>query len=198
MSVSRSGDGYHKGNLDAVLEEAALELLAQEGTSALSLRAVARRAGVSHNAPYHHFGDRQGLLKSVAARGLRALLDAMVNARQNESTPRARLLAAGFAYVDFAREHRPLFDIIFDPEICDPREPNAITGPLVEANDRFLAETVAAALPPNTAEDLMSATIGAVWAAVHGMAVLVASHHLEPSVVRPGLAALLDVQFADS
>lgn len=195
--MSRSDRAYHKGNLDAVLEEAALELLAEEGTAALSLRAVARRAGVSHNAPYHHFGDRQGLMKAVAARGLRALLSVMVAARDAEAAPKARLLAASFAYVDFARDHRPLFDIIFDPEICDPREPNAITGPLVEANDRFLAETVLAALPAGTSEGVVDATVGAVWAAVHGMAVLVAAHHLEAAVVSPGLAALLETRFVD-
>lgn len=172
-------------------------MLAEDGSSALSLRAVARRAGVSHNAPYHHFGDRQGLLKSIAARGLRDLLAAMVTARDAASTPRERLLAASVAYVDFANDHRPLFEVIFDPEICNPQEPNAVTGPLVEANDEFLAATVRAALPHETPDNEVRTTAAALWGAVHGLAVLVSAKHLDVSVVRPGLKSLLEVQFVE-
>lgn len=170
-------------------------MLAEEGSPALSLRAVARRAGVSHNAPYHHFGDRQGLLKSVAARGLRDLLAAMVAGRDAASTPRDRLLGAGFAYVDFASEHRALFEIIFDPEICNPNEPNPVTGPLVEANDEFLAATVRDALPQKTHDDVVRTTAAALWGAVHGLAVLVSTQHLAAGVVRPGLESLLELRF---
>lgn len=192
--MSKSSASYHHGDLAAALEQAALELLVEEGSPALSLRAVARRAGVSHNAPYHHFRDRQGLLKAVAARGLRELLAAMTAARREASAPRARLLAVGGAYVDFALEQRALFDIIFDPEICDPREPNPVTGPLIEANDEFLADTVSAALDPATPDDVRRATAAALWAAVHGLAVLVSAQHLEPAVVRPALTALLELR----
>ncbi|WP_150462349.1 TetR/AcrR family transcriptional regulator [Nesterenkonia ebinurensis] len=195
--MSRSNVSYHHGNLAVALEEAALALLVEEGSSALSLRAVARRAGVSHNAPYHHFGDRQGLLKSVAARGLRDLLAAMVTARDSTSSPKQRLLAASFAYVDFASENRPLFELIFDPEICNPKEPNPVTGPLIEANDEFLAETVRAALPQETAETDVRTTAAALWGAVHGLAVLVSTQHLDASVVRPGLESLLELRFLE-
>ncbi|WP_375001833.1 TetR/AcrR family transcriptional regulator [Aeromicrobium sp. CTD01-1L150] len=195
--MSRSSVNYHHGDLAAALEQAAVALLAEEGSPALSLRAVARRAGVSHNAPYHHFGDRQGLLKSVAAQGLRELLAAMVTASDSATSPKQRLLAASFAYVDFASASRPLFEIIFDPEICDPHEPNPVTGPLIEANDEFLAATVRAALPQETPDDVARTATAALWGAVHGMAVLVAAGHLEASVVRPGLESLLELRFVE-
>lgn len=189
--MSRSNTSYHHGDLAATLEQAALDLLAEQGTPGVSLRAVARRAGVSHNAPYHHFGDRQGLLKAVAARGLRDLLAAMVAARENAASSRDRLLDVGVAYVSFATGHPAVFEIIFDPEVCDPREPNPVTGPLVEANDEFLRDTVRQALPADSPEEVVGATAAALWGTVHGLAVLASAGHLDPDVARPGLASLL-------
>lgn len=190
LPVSRS-ISYHHGDLAAALEQAALELLAEQGTSGLSLRAVARRAGVSHNAPYHHFRDRQGLLKAVAARGLRDLLATMIAARDSAGSPRDRLLAVAVAYVDFAVRRPALFEIIFDPSVCDPREPNPVTAPFVEANDEFLAATVRAALPEGTTDETVGTTAAALWGTVHGLAVLVAAGHLDQAVVGPGIDSLL-------
>ena len=88
---------YHHGDLAAALEDAAIQLLAERGLTHISLREVARKAGVSHNAPYHHFGDKQGLLKAVTARSLENLLKAVAAGRDSTDTPYARLLAAGEA-----------------------------------------------------------------------------------------------------
>ena len=190
-AVSRPSGRYHHGDLAAELERAAIELLTEQSPSALSLREVARRAGVSHNAPYHHFGDRQGLLKAVAARSLRDLLAVMVAARDVARGPVDRLVAIGVAYVDFAIDHRGQFGVIFDPEICDPREPNPVTGPLIEANDDLLVETVRGVLLPEASEAEVRATSSALWSTVHGFAVLVADGHLAREAVRPGLEAVL-------
>lgn len=194
LTVSRSITAYHHGDLAAALEQAALDLLAEQGTPGVSLRAVARRAGVSHNAPYHHFGDRQGLLKAVAARGLGDLLAAMVAARDGAVSSRDRLLDVGVAYVQFATARPALFEIIFDPEVCDPRDPNPITQPLVEANDEFLRDTVRQALPEDSAEDVVEASAAALWGTVHGLAVLASAGHLDPEVARPGLESLLGLR----
>ncbi|WP_199849778.1 TetR/AcrR family transcriptional regulator [Blastococcus sp. Marseille-P5729] len=192
--MSRSdAKAYHHGDLAATLERAAIALLGEKSASSLSLREVARKAGVSHNAPYHHFGDRQGLLKAVAARSLRDLFDAMMAARDAVTAPRERLLGAGQAYVQFAVEHPGQFDAIFDPEICDPREPNPVTAPFIEANDKLLRDAVSAALPA-ASDQQVEATASALWGTVHGLALLVSTGHLPIEVVRPGLESVLDLQ----
>lgn len=193
LRVSRPEKAYHHGDLAATLERAAIELLAEKSASSLSLREVARRAGVSHNAPYHHFGDRQGLLKAVAARSLRDLYDAMVEAREKTTAPHERLLDIGEAYVRFAVEHPGQFDAIFDPEICDPREPNPVTAPFIEANNQLLSDVVREVLP-DAGEPQVAATAAALWGTVHGLALLVSTGHLPIDVVRPGLESVLDLR----
>lgn len=100
MSTSSS---YHHGDLRAALVQAAGELLEKQGLAALSLREVARRAGVSHNAPYRHFPDREALLAALAAEGFRMLAD------RQASGGRER----GLAYVRFALEHPQRFRLMF-------------------------------------------------------------------------------------
>ncbi|MGO2111913.1 MAG: TetR/AcrR family transcriptional regulator [Pseudoclavibacter sp.] len=188
--MSRSDAPYHHGHLAQELERSALEVLAERGTSGVSLREVARRAGVSHNAPYHHFGDRQGLLKSVAARGLRDLLAAMTAGRDSATGPRGRLVAAGLAYVDFAIEQPGLFDVIFDPEICDPRAPNPVTGPFIEVTNAFLTDAVRE-LRPDSSQNRVDELTAAMWSLVHGFAALVPAGHLPREVVQGALEATL-------
>ena len=193
LLMSRSSRAYHHGDLAAALESAAIELLAEQSATSLSLREVARRAGVSHNAPYHHFSDRQGLLKAVAARSLQDLLAAMLAARKVAATPRQQLVAIGAAYVDFAIEHPGQFGTIFDPEICDPREPSPVTAPLIEANDELLASVVRDVLP-DAPEARVRSTAAGLWAVVHGLAILVAAGHLPRETVPPSLDAILDMR----
>ena len=105
---------YHHGDLRAALLAAAEVELAEAGIEAFSLRQVARRAGVSHAAPTHHFGDGQGLLTALAAEGYRRLL-ATQAAHEARAAPdaRAQLVAAGVGYVDFAMTSPALFRLLF-------------------------------------------------------------------------------------
>src|SRR5215468_6211539 len=93
---------YHHGNLREVLLEAAIRLIAEVGPTAFTLREVARRADVSHNAPYRHFRDRDDLLAAVAAQGFRELTRAMNEAAATKSDVLERLKYAGLGYVTFA------------------------------------------------------------------------------------------------
>ncbi|NJL47667.1 MAG: TetR/AcrR family transcriptional regulator [Leptolyngbyaceae cyanobacterium SM2_5_2] len=94
---------YHHGDLRQGLIDAAISLISEEGISDLSLRQVARRVGVSHNAPYRHFEDKEALLAAVAEQGFQALGVAMETARQGMSIDASqRLEAIGIAYVKFA------------------------------------------------------------------------------------------------
>lgn len=187
--MSRSAAPYHHGNLAAVLETAARELLETHSAADLSLREVARQAGVSHNAPYHHYGDRASLLKSLAARAMAELVEAQQRAAGAGGDARSRLLSVGLAYVGYAVDHSNAFALIYDPEICVPGDPGEAMGALIDANQALLAELVAE-LWPHDDELSRSARAAALWSAVHGLAQLVTAGHLPREVVAPALAML--------
>ncbi|GAB3992190.1 TetR/AcrR family transcriptional regulator [Glycomyces albus] len=110
---------YHHGDLRRVLIAAAVESLGEVGPSALSLRAVAKRAGVSHAAPAHHFGDKAGLLTAVAAEGYDRFADALERAWETGD-----FIEVGVAYVRFALDNRPYFEIMFRPELLHEDDPD--------------------------------------------------------------------------
>jgi AcrR family transcriptional regulator len=105
---------YHHGNLKESLLEAAVQLIAEVGPAGFNLREVARRAGVSHNAPYRHFRDKEELLAEVAAQGFKELNEAMQEGAASESTPIGKLKRSGYAYVAFALHRPDHFAAMFD------------------------------------------------------------------------------------
>src|SRR5256714_8466282 len=100
---------YHHGALRDALLEAAERVLERDGLAGLTLRAVAREAGVSHAAPTHHFGDLTGLVSELAAIGFRQFNAAMVSACDTATTPLARALARPKAYVAYAQAHPGMY-----------------------------------------------------------------------------------------
>lgn len=106
---------YHHGDLRHALIEASLALIAEEGFAALTLREVARRAGVTHAAPYRHFADKEALLAAVAEEGFRAMAAQMRERMDRETGPTQRLFACGVAYVLFAIQHPAHFRVMFGP-----------------------------------------------------------------------------------
>ncbi|MEU4921431.1 TetR/AcrR family transcriptional regulator [Streptomyces parvus] len=161
--MSRSGT-YHHGDLRAACIRAARELLEEDGSAGLSLRAVARRAGVSATAPYRHFTDREALVSAVAAEGYNELAGFLAQAHPAPSTPDG-LAAVAVAYVRFALEHPALFRAMF-AEPCDPtsEERVAATAAISE-----YVRTIVDATFPGADADALSTT---VWALVHGLAFL--------------------------
>jgi AcrR family transcriptional regulator len=105
---------YHHGNLRESLLEAAVHLIAEVGPAGFNLREVARRASVSHNAPYRHFRDKNDLLAEVAAQGFRELNAALLEGAATESTAVGQLKRAGYAYVSFALRRPEHFAAMFD------------------------------------------------------------------------------------
>ena len=168
---------------------AARDELAEHGRSAISLRAVARRAGVSHAAPKHHFGDRAGLLTAVATDGFRALTAALeqVLPADGAATPHT-LAELGRAYIDFGLTHPALFDLMFRPSELHTGDPDlrqaerAAIGVLSTTVDRLLPADRA----PGTASDAPSAMALSSWALVHGLVVLTRDGAL------PGIAGVGD------
>jgi AcrR family transcriptional regulator len=187
--MSRSAAPYHHGNLAAVLETAARELLETQSASELSLREVARQAGVSHNAPYHHYGDRAGLLTSLAVRAMSELLEVQRAAALHDDEPIGQLLAIGLAYVNYAVEHPNAFALIFDPEMCSPDATGPAMTELVDANQALLGGLVAQLVPTADAGEQAAHAAG-LCGIVHGLAQLVTAGHLPREVVRPALESM--------
>jgi AcrR family transcriptional regulator len=155
---------YHHGDLRAACVTAAMELLEESGETALSLRAVARRAGVSPAAPYRHYADREALLSAVAALGYRDLAERLAAAHPSPATPE-QLTSVAIAYVQFALEHPALFRIMFG-EPCDRDSDERIAA--TAAVSQYLREIVGRAFPEADAEAMATA----IWALVHGLAFL--------------------------
>ncbi|HTQ58016.1 MAG TPA: TetR/AcrR family transcriptional regulator [Bryobacteraceae bacterium] len=110
---------YHHGNLREELLQAGLNLIAEAGLAGFTLREAARRAGVSHNAPYRHFRDKEELLAALAGQGFTELTQAMADAAGNASNSMDRLRRAGLAYVEFALRRPQHFTVMFDAAVGD-------------------------------------------------------------------------------
>ncbi len=184
---------YHHGDLRAALVRAALELLEEGGESELSLRAVARRAGVSPAAPYRHYADREALVSAVAAVGYRELAERLAAAHPSPSTAE-QLASVAIAYVQFALDRPALFRIMFS-EPCDRDNDERIAA--TAAVSQYVRAIVERTFPQ--ADDEALAT--AIWALVHGLAFLYLDGKLDastPSVVAERIAATIDALLAAS
>jgi AcrR family transcriptional regulator len=148
--------------------EAAAELLRTEGVGALSMREVARRAGVTHQAPYHHFEDREAILAELVTGGFTMLADRLARANDGAERHGVRrvLLDSGHAYVAFAMEQPGRFRIMFRPELCDPARFPAVA----QAGERAYSELMRMVVIAHGAPDEALATLH--WSLVHGLASL--------------------------
>src|SRR4030081_3176285 len=115
---------YHHGALHDALLKAAERVLERDGLAGLTLRAVAREAGVSHAAPTHHFGDLTGLLSELAAIGFRMFNAAMAAANNSETHPMMKGMASAKAYVAFAQAHPGMYGLMFRNERLDMTRPS--------------------------------------------------------------------------
>lgn len=123
LSAEASGSGtYHHGNLRETLLELARKHLEDSGPDKLSLRALAREAGVSQTAPYRHFADKQGLLAALAAQGYLELTRLTLAAQKAGMETSERLFTAGLAYIRFASDHPALYKLMFGPVIGQPMQ----------------------------------------------------------------------------
>src|SRR5665213_1178476 len=117
--ASRAETPYHHGALRDALLEAAERVLERDGLAGLTLRAVAREAGVSHAAPIHHFGDLTGLVSELAAVGYRQFNAAMAQAGAAAASPAEKGVARARAYVGYARAHPGMYGLMFRTERLD-------------------------------------------------------------------------------
>jgi AcrR family transcriptional regulator len=165
----QSARPYHHGDLRATLLRAAVEAIGQAGPAAMSLREVARRAGVSHAAAAYHFGDKAGLLTAVAAQGYRMLTEELRNARDSGRG----FLEVGVAYVRFAVSHRAHFEVMYRPELYRPDD----------AEIRHARAGAAVLLYGTESPDAGQLAAGAAaWSLVHGLATLWLNGNLPPQL----------------
>jgi AcrR family transcriptional regulator len=172
------------------LVDAGAELLAREGLQALSLREIARRAGVSHGAPRRYFPTHQALLAAIAWRGYRELGSQATEAAKAEPEPRARVLAMSRVYLRFARAHRGMFELMFRHDLMDGGGTRLREAclPLFDALVALVAQAKPGSDPVTVA--------GAYWANLHGIAQLSQWGALQLALgtedTEPLLAAVLD------
>lgn len=171
---------YHHGDLRRALAEAALRIVERDGLAALSLRAVAREAGVSPAAPYHHFHDKQELMVAVGTEGFRRLTVAMLEARAKTATPQAALSAIGVTYVCFARDNPALYTLMWD---CSRRE--GATPDMDTEKDAYqvLEETIVEAGVASHDDPLrLKLAAIAMWTKAHGLAQMAGFEQFSPLV----------------
>lgn len=188
-----AGRGYHHGNLREALIEAGTAILDSQGLPALSLRACAKHAGVSHAAPQHHFGNLEGLRTALAALAFRRFTDAMAAEQAAAGpAPEDRLRAAGRGYVRFATAHPGLFRLMFSKAQVDHDDPALQQAS--RAAYALLGDTVRPFLrdPGDEAEDHRLRLL--VWSTVHGYAhLLLEGQFKNRGVSADGLSHLPDL-----
>jgi AcrR family transcriptional regulator len=169
---------YHHGDLRVAFLAAAVDVIGEKGPGLMSLREVARRAGVSHTAATHHFGDKTGLLTALATEGF-ALLDSAL-------AETASLSEIGVAYVGFAVSHPAHFSVMFRPELLRVDDPSFQAAELAAAQHVFAGRSI---------DDAVAA-----WSIVHGFATLWLQRALPPALgddaveIARRIAARLNVQ----
>jgi AcrR family transcriptional regulator len=180
-----SAKPYHHGDLRAALIDAGTKLLRERGAAGLSLREVAKAAGVSHAAPYRHFEDKGQLLAAIAAAGFERLRAGMAKAAADHpDDPRAQLIAAGEAYVELAAKHPETMHLMFGGMI----EPGKLRGALGEKGPGAFGDLVAIIESGQRAgifargETIELAL--ASWSIAHGLGMLLAGGQLGPGKKR--------------
>jgi AcrR family transcriptional regulator len=178
---SSKAQPYHHGDLRRALVDAALAIVTDEQDWTFSLREVARRAEVSHAAPYNHFTDKNDLLSAVAALGFERLRDGMRAAVNRAEGPVAQLLATGRAYVRHGLKNPALYRLMFGPALTSSetgerptlaREAGAEARAVLQGIILRGAQSGEFAVAANDKRDLLAATLSA-WSVVHGLTLLI-------------------------
>jgi AcrR family transcriptional regulator len=174
-SASKDARRYHHGDLPRALLDAAVQAILEVGPAAVSLRDLARRTGVSHAAPAHHFGDKAGLLTAVATDGFRRLATSLRETYQATGS----FLEVGVAYVRFAVTHRAHFEVMFRPELYRTDDPELVQA-REQARSLLYPPAAEATTSPDGHDDVQAAI--AAWSLVHGLATLWLDHNLPPQL----------------
>lgn len=180
-TTSQKPKPYHHGDLRNALIQAGLELLSEGGARELDLRKVARRAGVSHAAPYRHFADKQALIAAINEVGFRWLADRIQTALSAApDEPFEQLLGVARAYVGFAQEHPWLMREMFSGLTIE-RETFADLQSASKTVYRLYADVIRRGQERGKiAEGDPAAQAGVLWSVLHGLAMLIIEKQMRP------------------
>src|SRR5579872_1843034 len=189
---------YHHGALHDALLSAAERVLERDGLAGLTLRAVAREAGVSHAAPAHHFGDLTGLVSELAAIGFRRFNAAMTAADLTDGTAAEKGMARAKAYVGYAQAHPGMYGLMFRTERLDMMRPALFDA--ARASFAGLAGSIGAQRQEQISAEALTleqaAAIARAWSLVHGFTMLLLDGRLADILKRlpagTDVATLLD------
>jgi len=179
-----TGVPYHHGDLKNALIKAGVEILAEEGLAGLSLRKVAKQAGVSHAAPYSHFADKHALIAAISTEGFKQLyarIEEIFESRRND--PKSLLVETAWAYVQFAMNESDRFKLMFSSVLEKEKDyPDFVE--ISRKNFTQIVEVIkicqnAGILRPGS-PDL---TAVSVWGAVHGLVMLVLEGQVSHNVL---------------
>lgn len=195
MSITPKEGRYHHGHLRRALLDTALQLITERGVHSFTLREVARQAGVSHAAPYHHFADKSALIEALTVEGFESLTAVLhATALNRESGALEQLLAIGKAYVCFALEHRASFRLMFGLEVRPstiplPPEAASVQSPIERAGlaaYQVLFDSIVACQQTGVivAGDPTPLALTA-WSTVHGLAILLLDGALNSIIPAP-------------
>ena len=166
-------DNYHHGDLKNALIKAGLEILSKEGLSGLSLRKVARKAGVSHSAPYAHFTDKQALIAAISTEGYCLLYEKFQGIRESyRDDPNRQLFEVAWAYVQFAQSNPAQFKVTFSNVVAREKDYPALvemTGKCFNQVTQIVQDCQGAGILTPSPPDIMAVSI---WSVVHGFASL--------------------------
>lgn len=178
IAARQKPSAYHHGDLRRALLAAAEMVLAERGVEGFTLRECARRAGVSHAAPAHHFGDVTGLLTALAALGFETLITAMREARVGIEDPTERLRAIGRGYVAFARDYPERFRLTFDWHRLNHNDPALHAAGETAFGELETAIRLVAGAADEPLEGDLLADLVHTWSLVHGFSHLLLSGQL--------------------
>lgn len=161
---------YHHGDLPNALRCAAAEVIEEKGVGHFSLREVARRAGVSHAAPAHHFGDSTGLLTSLAVQGFDRLAEVLTDAAEGIDDPEARLVAIGRGYVETGMRYPAHCQVMFRSDLVRCDDPAyQVAG---ERAYGLLADAIRAVAAVDNPDLDVEDAADLCWSAMQGLLVL--------------------------
>ncbi len=171
---------YHHGDLRAALIDSAGIELELHGLEAFSMRGVAKRAGVSHAAPAHHFEDTNGLLTALAAQGFKDFVAAQIKREKKAANdPHSQLIASGLAYIEFAINKPALYRLMFSSKRPDHSNDELLT-PSKAAFQKLVRQTYElTGIDPNE-DGVAMLDVLAIWSMVHGLADLLNADRLKP------------------
>lgn len=167
---------YHHGNLRETLVEAALDILTNEGIEALSLRSIARKSDVSQAAPYSHFKSKKDLISTVAEAGFQKLALKMADDASGSSTVKERINKLILSYINFAKDNKPLFKLMFSNDVADTKDNTTLN---ITSSKTYSLISAALLNGENTDNKDVSFLAVALWSFCHGLTNLLIDEKLD-------------------